>query len=231
METLDVLIVAPHPDDAELGMGGAIIKFLSAGLRVGILDLTNGEPTPHGSLEIRAAETTEASKELGISWRQNLGLPNRSLEPSLEARAKLAGIIRQSRPRWLFAPYWIDAHPDHTAATKLVDDARFWAKLTKSDLIGEPFHPQRIFNYYCVHLKMHPQPAFILDISDQWEQKEKAIRCFESQFITGRENMNPSLIEQLRVEAAYWGKSIGVRYGEPFTSREPIGLQDFTSLV
>ena len=231
METLDVLIVAPHPDDAELGMGGAIIKFLSAGLRVGILDLTNGEPTPHGSLEIRAAETTEASKELGISWRQNLGLPNRSLEPSLEARAKLAGIIRQSRPRWLFAPYWIDAHPDHTAATKLVDDARFWAKLTKSDLIGEPFHPQRIFNYYCVHLKMHPQPAFILDISDQWEQKEKAIRCFESQFITGRENMNPSFIEQLRIEAAYWGKSIGVRYGEPFTSREPIGLQDFTSLV
>ena len=231
MQKLDALVIAPHPDDAELGMGGAILKFLASGWNVGILDLTNGEPTPHGSPEIRASETDAASKVLGISWRKNLGLPNRSLEPTLEARAKLAGIFRQTQPRWLFAPYWIDAHPDHTAATKLVDDARFWAKLTKSELIGEPFHPQRIYNYFCVHLKMHAQPAFVLDISEQWEQKEQAIRCYESQFITGRQNQSPSFVEQLKIEAAYWGKTIGVRYGEPFTSREPVGLQDFTSLV
>lgn len=231
MQKLDVLVIAPHPDDAELGMGGAILKFLNSGWNVGILDLTSGEPTPHGSPEIRARETEEASKILGIRWRRNLGLPNRSLEPTLEARAKLAGIIRQTQPRWLFAPYWVDAHPDHTAATQLVDDARFWAKLTKSDLPGEPFHPQRIYNYFCVHLKLHAQPAFVLDISDQWEQKEQAIRCFRSQFITGRENVSPSFMEQLKTDAAYWGKTIGVRFGEPFTSREPIGLQDFTALV
>ncbi len=168
---LDVLIIAPHPDDAELGMGGAIAKFVADDWQVGILDLTNGEPTPHGSPEIRARETAAATEILKVQWRQNLGLPNRSLEHTLEARHKLAAVIRQTRPRWLFAPYWIDAHPDHVAATSLVEAARFWAKLTKSDIPGEPHHPQRIFNYYCVHLKLTPQPAFILDISDYWEQK------------------------------------------------------------
>ncbi len=228
---VDALVVAPHPDDAELGMGGAILKMLADGLRVGVLDLTDGEPTPHGSNEIRATETAAATGILGLSWRGNLGLPNRSLEATLEAREKLAGVIRQRRPRWLFAPYWIDAHPDHVAATQLVDAARFWAKLSKTEMPGRPFHPERIYNYYCVHLKMHAQPAFVLDISEFWERKLEAIRCYHSQFVKGRESMKPSFLDQLRDEAAYWGKSIGVQYGEPFTSREPIGLTGFTSLI
>lgn len=225
---LDILVIAPHPDDAELGMGGAIVKLLAAGKKVGILDLTSGEPTPHGSPEIRASETKAASKVLGIEWRENLGLANRSLEPTLEARAKLAGVIRQTRPRWLFAPYWHDAHPDHTAATKLVDDARFWSKLSKTDMPGEPHHPERIYNYYCVHLKLAPQPAFVLDISAEWETKLASIRAYESQFITGRDG---SFIAKLRDEASYWGKTIGVEYGEPFNCREPIGLGTLDGLV
>src|SRR5262245_39752087 len=92
---LDILVIAPHPDDAELGMAGAILQFIAEGRRVGMLDLTSGEPTPHGSLEIRARETAAATKILGLTWRENLGLPNRSLEPTLEARAKLAGVIRR----------------------------------------------------------------------------------------------------------------------------------------
>ena len=228
---LDVMIVAPHPDDAELGMGGAIIKMLAAGLRVGVLDLTNGEPTPFGSVEIRAAETAAATKIMGLSWRENLGLPNRCLQPTLEARQQLASVIRTTRPKWLFAPFWLDAHPDHLAATELVEAARFWAKLSKTEMPGEPFHPLRIYNYYCVHLKMHATPAFVLDISGQWESKLAAIRCYRSQFITGRENIDPSFLDQLHDEAACWGKSIGVRYGEPFTSREPIGLTDFSALI
>lgn len=234
METpplLDVLVIAPHPDDAELGMGGAILKMLAQGVRVGILDLTNGEPTPHGSLEIRARETAAATQVLGVTWRGNLGLPNRCLEPTLDARAQLAGVIRRARPRWLFAPFWEDAHPDHLAATELVEGARFWAKLTKTDLPGEPFHPSRIYNYYCVHLKMHPTPAFVLDISNQWEQKLESIRCYQSQFVIGREHLQPSFLDQLKIEAAYWGKTIGVRYGEPFTSREPLGLTEFSGLI
>lgn len=230
-EKLDVLVVAPHPDDAELGMGGAILKFVSEGRRVGILDLTNGEPTPHGSEEIRAAETSEATQMLGIDWRENLGLPNRSLEATLEARHQLAAVFRRTQPRWIFAPYWTDAHPDHVAATQLVEASRFWSKLTKSDIPGEPYHPERIYNYYCVHLKLVPQPAFVLDISDYWEQKLAAIACFQSQFIRGREHLQPSFLERLRDEAAYWGKAIGTKYGEPFACREPLGLTSMQDLI
>jgi len=226
-----ILIFGPHPDDAELGMGGAILKFVKEGRRVGILDLTSGEPTPHGTPEIRARETAAATAILGIDWRENLGLPNRSLEATIENRAKLAGVIRQVRPRWLFAPYWVDAHPDHVAATELVEADRFWAKLTKTDLSGTPHHPQRIYNYYCVHLKLAAQPAFILDITDVWEQKLAAIRAYESQFITGRSTDPPVFIDALRDEAAYWGKAIGTMYGEPFTSREPVGLKSMSELI
>jgi N-acetylglucosamine malate deacetylase 1 len=228
---LDILVIAPHPDDAELGAGGAILKFKSEGAKVGVLDLTSGEPTPFGSLEKRAAETAAATAILGLDWRQNLGLPNRSLQPTLEARRALAVVIRQTRPKWLFAPYWVDAHPDHVAATQLIDDARFWAKLTKTDMPGEPWHPRRIFNYYCVHLKHAAQPAFVLDISQHWEKKFAAIRCYQSQFIEGRATDPPTFLDQLRDEAAFWGKAIGTRYGEPYNCREPIGLASMRELL
>ena len=227
---LDALVIAPHPDDAELGMGGAILKMLAAGKKVGVLDLTSGEPTPHGTPEIRAAETDAATKVLRLSWRENLGLPNRSLEATLDNRKALASVFRQVRPKWLFAPYWIDAHPDHVAATQLVEAARFWSKLSKTDMPGERFHPSRIFNYYCVHLKMHATPAFVLDISEVWEQKLESIACYHSQFVKGREDLDTSFLKQLEYEAAYWGKTIGVKFGEPFTSREPIGLSGLAEL-
>ncbi len=230
-DTLDMLVIAPHPDDAELGMGGAIAKMIALGWRVGILDLTDGEPTPFGDPLTRVAETQAASKVLGVTWRENLGLKNRFLEPTLDARAQLANVFRRVRPRWLFAPYWEDAHPDHVAATQLVEAARFWSKLTKSELAGEPFHPSRIFNYYCVHLKHVAQPSFVLDISAYWDVKSASIASYASQFSVGKEHISPSLLERTRDEAAYWGKMIGTRYGEPFTSREPIALSDLTRLL
>jgi LmbE family N-acetylglucosaminyl deacetylase len=160
-----------------------------------------------------------------------MGLPNRRLEATLEARGKLAEAFRALRPKWLFAPYWVDAHPDHVAATALIEAARFWAKLTKSELAGQPHHPQRIYYYYCVHLKLAPQPAFVLDITPYWETKLAAIAAYHSQFTAGREQESPSMLERLRDEAAYWGKTIGVRYGEPFASREPLGLRSLRELV
>ena len=125
-QPLDALVIAPHPDDAELGMGGTIVKLLRRGWRVGVLDLTDGEPTPHGSPEIRRRETDAASSAMNLTWRFNLGLRNRYLEASIENRQRLAEVFRLARPRWLFAPYWEDAHPDHIAATQLVEAARFW---------------------------------------------------------------------------------------------------------
>src|SRR5947209_10208392 len=116
MPPLDYLVIAPHPDDAELGVGGSILLLQSQGARVGVLDLTDGEPTPFGSPEIRRRETDAASAVLGLAWRGNLGLRNRRLEADLAARAKLAGVLRELRPRILLAPYWEDSHPDHVAA-------------------------------------------------------------------------------------------------------------------
>ncbi len=228
---LDILVVAPHPDDAELGMGGTILKLKSEGLRVGILDLTSGEPTPFGTPETRIRETQAATEILGVDWRENLGLTNRSLEPTLSARAKLAGVFRQTRPRWIFAPYWIDAHPDHVAATQIVEAARFWSKLTKTDLPGQPHYPQRIFYYYCFHLHMIPQPAFVLDISEFWQRKLAAISCYRSQFIEGRPQESPTFLEQIRDQAAVWGWSIGAKFGEPFAAREPLGLETMKGVM
>src|SRR5262249_13948511 len=185
MPDLDYLVIAPHPDDAELGAGGAILLLKAQGARVGILDLTDGEPTPHGSPEIRRAETEAASAILGVDWRGNLNLPNRALVADLGSRPTLAEGLRQLRPPYLFAPYWEDAHPDHVAASALVDAARFWSKLTKTDLAGHPHYPERIFYYFSVHLRLHPRPSFVLDITPYIDGKLRAVACYHSQFIPG----------------------------------------------
>jgi bacillithiol biosynthesis deacetylase BshB1 len=231
MPELDYLVVAPHPDDAELGVGGTILLLKAQGFQVGVLDLTDGEPTPHGSPEVRRAETEAASRVLGLDWRGNLGLPNRCLAADLDARRRLAGVFRQLRPRWLFAPYWEDSHPDHVAASALVDAARFWAKLTKTDLAGEPHFPHRIIYYFSVHLRLHPRPSFVVDITPHSEGKMRAVACYRSQFIEGRPATPPTLLDDLRDRARYWGWAIDAGYGEPFVCREEIGLRGLRDLT
>ena len=228
---LDALVIAPHPDDAELGMGGTIAKLIQQGWKLGILDLTDGEPTPLGSRERRVRETSAANAALGNPWRKNLGLPNRSLEPTLVHRRAVAAVFRQVRPRLLFAPYWEDAHPDHAAATKLVEDARFWSKLSKSDIPGKPFHPARILYYYCVHLRLAERPSFVVDISDQLDQKLAALRCFGSQLVENQPEGRPGVIDLVCDRTKYWGQLVGVRHAEPFASREPIGLNGLDALL
>lgn len=230
-EPLDYLVVAPHPDDAELGAGATIALLLAQGKRVGVLDLTDGEPTPFGSPQIRATETAAATAVLGLSWRGNLGLINRRLEADLPSRARLAGAIRQLRPRTIFAPYWEDTHPDHVAASRLIDDARFWAKLTKSDLPGEPHYPARLYYYFSIHLRIHPRPSFVMDVSSTIETKMQALGCYRSQLIEGRSATPPTLLDDVRDRARYWGWAIGTAYGEPFVSREEIGLRGLGELV
>jgi bacillithiol biosynthesis deacetylase BshB1 len=228
---LDYLVIAPHPDDAELAMGGTILLLQSQGASVGVLDLTDGEPTPHGSPEIRRRETEAATAVLGLAWRGNLGLTNRRLEADLDARAKLAGQIRLLKPRCLFAPYWEDAHPDHVAASALVDAARFWAKLTKSDLAGEPHYPARILYYFSVHLRLHHRASFVLDVTDHFETKMKALACYHSQFVEGRPTTPPTFMDELRHRARYWGWAVGTGYGEPFVTREEVGLRGLRDLL
>lgn len=228
---LDVLVVATHPDDAEISVGGTIVTSIRAGLRVGILDLTSGEPTPFGTLEKRQRETAAASQALGVTWRQNLNLPNRRLQNDLDARAKIAEVFRLTRPRVILGPYHEDVHPDHVAASQLVDGARFWSKLSRTDLAGQPYWPPRLYHYWSIHLRIHPKPAFVLDISGAIDAKMQAVACYESQFTEGREPVFPSALDDIRDRARYWGWAIHKAYGEPFASREDIGVSGFVSLL
>ncbi len=229
-EPLDILVVAPHPDDAEISVGGTIAVSKQRGLRVGVVELTDGEPTPNGSREIRAAETRAATEILQLDWRGNLGLPNRQLAHTLAARQALANVFRRLRPRLVLAPYWEDSHPDHVVASDLVDAARFWAKLTRTDepgqlpLEGEPFIPARVFYFWSIHLRIHPQPAFVVDISAGIDTKMKAVRCYASHLLRNRSPEFPTVLDDIRDRARYWGWAIGKSFGEPFASREPIGL-------
>src|SRR3954469_12165790 len=228
---LDALVIATHPDDAELGMGGTIVRLTAQGWKLGILDLTSGEPTPLGSLERRAAETAAANAALGNPWRRNLGLPNRSLEPSLASRRALAAVFRQVKPRLIFAPYWEDAHPDHVAATRLVEDARFWSKLSKSDIPGTPFHPARILYYFSVHLRIVERPSVVLDISEQLDAKVAALRCYRSQLVDNQPAGKPGVIDSVCDRTRFWGHLAGVLHAEPFASREPVALASLEHLL
>jgi bacillithiol biosynthesis deacetylase BshB1 len=228
---LDYLVIAAHPDDAELGAGGTILGLKARGAAVGVLDLTSGEPTPHGTPEIRARETEAASRILGLDWRGNLGLANRALVADLGARHRLAGMLRQLQPRVLLAHFWEDSHPDHVAASALVDAARFWAKLTKTDLPGEPHFPERILYFFSVHLRLHVKPSFVLDVTDHHEAKMRALECYHSQFIAGRPAALPSVLDDVRDRGRYWGWTIGTGYGEPFISREELGLRGLQDLI
>jgi bacillithiol biosynthesis deacetylase BshB1 len=219
-----ILVVGPHPDDQELGMGGTIVRLASQGHRVHLIDATNGEPTPHGSVETRARESAEAAKVLGVE-RSLLGLPNRQVVHNLASRHKLAAMIRVHRPNVIFLPYPTDAHPDHVAVTRIGEDARFDAKLTKSDIPGEPWHPKRIIYYFCTHLRMNFNPTFCIDISDQIDTKMQAVAMYKSQFPTSE------IPEMVRTLCAYFGGRIGTKYAEPFFTHEVLGLGGLDQLM
>lgn len=230
-EPLDILVISPHPDDAEISVGGTVLSARAQGKRVGVLELTDGEPTPHGTPEKRAAETAAATEVLGLNWRDNLHLPNRSLENDLDARRTLAGVLRLTRPAVILAPYWEDVHPDHVAASALVDAARFWAKLSRTDFPGQPYWPPKIYYFWSIHLRIHPKPAFVHDVSPFIEQKMRAVACYESQLVTGRSQEFPTVLDDVRDRARYWGWTIQTAYAEPFACREEIGVSSFESLV
>lgn len=227
---LDLLVVAPHPDDAEISVGGIILKSVAQGKRVGILELTNGEPTPHGTHSQRQLETAEATQRLGIHWRHQLDLPNRKLENTIGARRQVAEVFRLVKPSVILAPYWEDSHPDHVAASALIDAARFWSKLSRTDMAGERFYPPRIYYYWSIHLRIHPKPAFVVDISEHIDQKIKAVEAYETQFGAGSPGAT-TMLQDVKDRARYWGWSIERGYGEPLGSREEIRIDDLQQLL
>ena len=224
----NILVVGPHPDDQELGMGGTIAKLAEQGHDVLLLDMTNGEPTPHGSPEIRAREAAKAAKVLGVK-RKTLDFPNRELVHSLEARHAVAGVIREHKAQILFVPFFQDAHPDHVATTQIAEDARFDAKLTKTKLPGEPIYPKWLFYYYATHLRWVADPSFLIDISGFESRKRDAIAAYESQFVKPEQNRN--VVKWLEAANMYFGSRIGTAAAEPFYAKEPVGLKGLDGLV
>jgi bacillithiol biosynthesis deacetylase BshB1 len=225
----DVICVGAHPDDVEIGMGAAVARMVRQGLDVVIVDLTDGEPTPRGTHEIRLSEAASAGAALGVSKRITFPLVNRELADSVEARKLLAEVVREHKPRLLFAPYPIDAHPDHVAAAAIVEAARFYAKFVKTDMAGEPHFPARVYHYFAVHLRLLAKPSFILDVSGDVAAKMAALRCYDSQFAEGTDNAR--ILDWVRGQSAAWGALIGTEAGEPFFSREEIGISDVRDLV
>ncbi len=226
----DVLVFSPHPDDAEMGMGGTIAKCCAAGMSVAVVDVTSGEPTPYGSEEIRARETAAANAALGGPIRENLGLPNRWLDVTLDNRKRLAAVIRRHRPKLLFAPYAKDAHPDHLAVGELVLRARFDAKLTGADIPGEPHYVRRIVHFFCTHLRINIIPTFLVDVTNYAEAKRAAMAAYQSQFYDQRPHPG-EIPEAVMAACAYFGSRVGTGLAEPFHVDEPIALSDLTTLL
>lgn len=209
-------------------MGGTIAALAARGHDVLLVDLTDGEPTPHGDPVTRAREAAAAAAILGVQ-RVQVGLKNREVVHDLAARHKVAGIIREHQAEVLFAPHPIDAHPDHVACTRIVEDARFDAKLTKTNLPGEPIYPRWLFYYYCTHLRRVPDPSFLLDITGYEDHKRRAMLAYESQFVVPEKNRD--IVDRMMAGATYFGSRIGTAAAEPFDTREPIGLDGISGVV
>lgn len=216
--SVDCLVIASHPDDAEIGMGGTMASLIAAGKKLVLVDLTDGEPTPHGSVEIRAKESAAAAECLGITERVNLGLPNRALFDGEVARKKLAEVFREYQPKILFTQYWDDAHPDHIQASALTVAARFYSKFVKTDMKGTAFYPGKVFYYFSTHRRVRQEPSFLFNIDGFFDRKLEALKCYESQFLKNQKNQ--VVFDMLQTENAYWGMQAGCKYAEPFVCKE-----------
>jgi len=228
-----ILVAGPHPDDQELGMGGTIARLAQQGHDILLLDMTNGEPTPHGSPEQREVEWNHARDILdqgtGNVTRKLLGLKNREVQHTIQARHLTAGAIREHQAEVVFLPFFEDAHPDHRAVTRIVEDARFDSKLTKIDLPGEPCYPKWMIYYFCTHLRWVANPTFCLDVSEQMDIKVKSIEAYETQFVIPEKNRK--VLAWLKEFNGYMGSRIGTRYAEPFFTKEPLGLGSLDGLA
>ena len=223
-----ILVVGPHPDDQELGMGGTIAKLVSQGHDVLLLDMTSGEPTPFGTPEVRAKESAVAADILGVK-RTTVNLPNRFVEHTIPARHAVAAVMREHQAEIVFAPYFEDAHPDHVATSRIVEDARFDAKITTIDIAGEPIYPKWLFYYYATHLRIIPAPSFLVDTTGFEEQKRASIVAYESQFILPEKNR--PIVSWIEAQDKYFGGRLRTETAEPFYSREPIGLDGIQGLI
>ncbi len=233
MEPVDILTIAAHPDDVELTCGGTLLKMVSQGYSVGILDLTEGEMGTRGTPEIRAGEGEAARRVLGARFRTGMNLGDSQLTVSIENRMAVAQKIRNHRPRTVILPYWEGRHPDHYTAATLGYEACYMAGLRKAALEGEPHRPHKIL-YSTIYWDV--RPSFAVDISPHFDRKLEAINCFASQFhgdMTEIEKLFPAwaqLIDRIRTQCRFYGHMLGVEYAEPYVVKEIVAIDDVVAM-
>jgi len=231
---LDLLAIAPHPDDVELTCGGTMIKMAQAGYRTGILDLTQGETGTRGTPETRLKEAARAGKIMGAVVRRNLGLPDAQLKVSDEFKAAIAEIIREFEPHTVILPYWEGRHPDHYTAARLGYEACFVAGLKNYPLAGEAFRPFKIL-YAAAYADV--RPTFAVDITKQYDRRRQAILAYASQFRPTKRDRKSrvalpldELEERMSLQARRYGQLIGVKYAEGFVVKEVAQSDDVVKM-
>ena len=234
MPTVDILAIAAHRDDVELTCGGTLIKAARLGRTTAVIDLTEGELGTRGSAEIRGEEASRAASVMGLSARENLGLPDGGVTNTPLTRALLAVAIRRFSPAVVIAPSMQGKHPDHAASAQLVRDACFIAGLKKVEPEVPVWRPRKVI--HCMaYREDYVKPTFVVDITDAFEKKLEAVKCYSSQFdeaIQAGEvfpNGEP-LYEVIRHQAAHYGSLIRTTYGEPFYTTETMRVDDVAAL-
>lgn len=236
---LDILVLAAHPDDAELGCGGTIAKHTALGDKVGIVDLTRGELGTRGTAETRQKEASESGRILGITVRENLGLPDGFFTNDPASQLIVIRAIRKYQPRIILANAVYDRHIDHGKGANLAYDASFLSGLVKIETRDDDGKAQPAWRPEAVYHYVQSQfitPDFIVDISDQWDVKMKAIKAFNSQFFNPASQepetyiSKPGFLKMLEARAVEYGHAIGATYGEGFTTRRFIGVDSLFKL-
>ena len=234
MPKVDILAIAAHRDDVELTCAGTLVKAVSLGRATAVVDLTAGELGTRGSAAIRGEESDRAAQVMGLTARENLGLPDGGVVNTPETRAQLARLIRQFAPAVVIAPSLNGKHPDHTVSSQLIRDACFVAGLKKVAPDVAAYRPRKII--HCLaYREDYVKPTFVVDISDVFERKLEAIKCYSSQFDEAIQagEVNPNgepLYDVIRHHAAHYGSLIRTRYGEPFFTTETMRFDDVAAL-
>jgi bacillithiol biosynthesis deacetylase BshB1 len=231
---IDLLAIGAHPDDVELTCGGTLLKAHRQGHRTAIVDLTGGETGTHGSRAIRAEEATRAASLLGVTERRNAGLPDAGLHNTDETRRVVVGLIRQFRPRVVILPFPIGRHPDHRVASELCRDASYLAGLKHYPADGPPHRPEKIL-YTLAYREDPVKPTFVVDISEEFDAKLEAIRCYASQFdgkMAAGEIFpaGENIYENVRMHCARAGSLIRTAYGEPYLTYETVRIDDVVTM-
>jgi bacillithiol biosynthesis deacetylase BshB1 len=232
----DIAGLCAHPDDAELIMGGTVARATAGGRRVALVDLTRGESGSRGTPETRAAEAVEAGRLLGVAHRESLDLPDARLSAgSIDQRDAIVAALRRLRPAIVILQHWLQRHPDHAAASRLVYQAAFVSGLRNyRPELGAAFRPRKLVYAVTMTETTEVPPTFVVDITATFDVKMKAIRAFGSQFTAapGEDVRLPfdSFQEAVELAGRRHGQRIGVRHGEGFVTREPVEVSDLLSL-